>query len=98
MLQVEISQEQLATLCRRHQIRWLAIFGSALRGDFSPKSDIDIVVEFEQTARISLLDYAGIQRELSDLFQRPVDLVTRDGLKPLIKQTILESAEVLYAT
>jgi hypothetical protein len=98
MIQVEISQEQLATVCRRHQIRWLAIFGSALRADFSPKSDIDILVEFEPTARISLLDYARIQRELSDLFQRLVDLVTREGLKPLIKQTILESAKVLYAS
>jgi predicted nucleotidyltransferase len=50
-----------------------------------------------QQARLGLMAYAGIQRELSELLQRPVDLVTRDGLKPLIKQAVLDNAQVIYA-
>jgi hypothetical protein len=55
-----------------------------------------VLVEFEPQARLGLMAYAGIQRELSELLHRPVDLVTRDGLKPLIKQDVLDSAEILY--
>ena len=97
MKNVQISNEQLADFCRRHQIRWLAIFGSAPRDDFGPDSDVDLLVEFEPQARLGLVAYASIQRELSDLLQRPVDLVTRDGLKPLIKEAVLDRAEVIYA-
>jgi predicted nucleotidyltransferase len=94
---IQISQTQIADFCRRHRIRWLALFGSALRDDFGPESDVDILVEFEPQARLGLMAYASIQRELSELLQRPVDLVTRDGLKPLIRQAVLEDAEVIYA-
>ncbi len=97
MKNIQISQTQIADFCRRHQIRWLALFGSVLRDDFGPESDVDVLVEFEPQARLGLMAYAGIQRELSELLQRPVDLVTRDGLKPLIKQAVLDSAEVIYA-
>jgi predicted nucleotidyltransferase len=94
---IQISQTQIADFCRQHQIRWLALFGSVLRDEFGPDSDIDVLVEFEPQARIGLITYASIQNELSELLQRPVDLVTRDGLKPLIKQDVLDSAEVIYA-
>ncbi len=94
---IQISQTQIADFCRQHQIRWLALFGSVLRDDFGPESDIDVLVEFEPQARLGLMAYAGIQNELSELLQRPVDLVTRDGLKPLIKQDVLDSVEVIYA-
>jgi predicted nucleotidyltransferase len=95
---IPISQEQIDDFCRRHQIRWLALFGSVLRDDFGPESDVDVLVEFEPQARLGLVAYASIQRELSELLGRPVDLVTRDGLKPLIKQAVLDSAEVIYAS
>ena len=94
---IQISQTQIADFCRQHQIRWLALFGSVLRDDFGPESDIDVLVEFEPQARLGLMAYAGIQNELSELLQRPVDLVTRNGLKPLIKQDVLDSVEVIYA-
>lgn len=97
MKNIQISQTQIANFCRQHQIRWLALFGSVLRDDFGPVSDVDVLVEFEPEVRLGLMAYAGIQRELSELFQRPVDLVTRDGLKPLIKQAVLDSAQVIYA-
>ncbi len=94
---IQVSEEQVADFCRRHQIRWLALFGSVLRDDFGPESDVDVLVEFEPETRLGLMAYAAIQRELSQMFQRPVDLVTREGLKPLIKQAVLDSAEVIYA-
>jgi hypothetical protein len=93
---LQIPQDRLADFCRRHHIRWLALFGSVLRDDFGPDSDVDILVDFEPEARIGLLAFARIQRELSELLQRPVDLVTRDGLKWVIRQAVLDSAEVIY--
>ncbi|MFN8458646.1 MAG: nucleotidyltransferase family protein [Anaerolineae bacterium] len=95
---IKIPQEKITAFCRQHHIRKLALFGSVLREDFSPESDLDLLVEFEPETRIGLLAFAKIQRELSELLQRPVDLVTPEGLKPLIKDTILNSAQVIYAS
>jgi len=92
-----IPTDEIEAFCRRHHICQLALFGSVLRDDFGPNSDVDVLVEFEPGAAIGLLAFARVQRELSELFQRPIDLVTRDGLKPLIKQTVLADAEVIYA-
>jgi len=96
-LAIKLPQDKLAAFCRRHQIRRLALFGSVLGEEFSADSDVDVLVEFEPSARIGLLAFAKTQRELSELLQRPVDLVTPAGLKPLIKQAVLERAEVIYA-
>jgi len=95
-LPLTIPTDEIATFCRRHHIRELALFGSVLRDDFGPESDVDVLVEFEPEAHIGLLAFARTQRELSELLQRPIDLVTRNGLKPLIKQTVLDGAEVIY--
>ncbi len=92
-----IPHEQLAEFCRRHQIRWLALFGSALRDDFRPDSDVDVLVEFEPEARVGLFALSEMQYELSDLFARPVDFVLKDGLKRRIRDSVLASAEVVYA-
>jgi len=67
LVNIKISQTQIADFCQRHRIRWLALFGSVLRDDFGPESDVDILVEFEPQARLGLMAYAGIQRELSEL-------------------------------
>ncbi len=96
-LPLTIPTAEIAAFCRRHHICQLALFGSVLRNDFGPNSDVDVLVEFEPGVAIDLLAFARVQRELSELFQRPIDLVTRDGLKPLIKQTVLADAEVIYA-
>ena len=94
---IDLPQRQIADFCRRHHIRELALFGSVLRDDFGPESDIDILVEFEPTAEIDLFEYSGMRLELMELLGRPVDLVTPSGLKPLIKDSILESRSVIYA-
>ncbi len=96
-LSLTIPTDEIATFCRRHHIRELALFGSVLRDDFGPDSDVDVLVEFEPEAHIGLLAFARTQREMSELLQRPIDLVTRDGLKPLIKQSVLDGAEIIYA-
>ena len=89
--------EVVRTFCQDNQVLELSVFGSALRDDFRDDSDIDLLVEFEPGARIGLLAFARMQRELSDLLQRRVDLVPKAGLKPLIREEVLASAEVLYA-
>jgi hypothetical protein len=92
-----IPRDKLADFCRRNQIRRLSIFGSALREDFGPDSDVDVLVEFEPEAQIGFLALSRMQRELAALLGRPVDLVPREGLKPILRETVLSSAEVVYA-
>jgi len=96
--EIPISQEQLENFCQRHHIRQLALFGSYLREDFGPKSDIDVLVAFEDDAQIGFLALARIQRELSELLQRKVDVVPVGGLKPVIREGVLKESEVVYAT
>jgi hypothetical protein len=95
---LEVLQYKLADFCRRHHIRKVHLFGSALGEDFGPESDVDVLVEFEPDAQIGFIALSRMQRELAELFQRPVDLVPRDGLKPRIREAVLSSAEVIYAT
>ena len=83
--------------CRQYRVRELAVFGSALRDDFKPTSDIDLLVEFEPNARIGFLTLARMQRELAALLGRQVDLVPKSGLKPIIRQSVISEAKVIYA-
>jgi predicted nucleotidyltransferase len=78
-------------------VRELSLFGSALRDDFRPDSDLDLLVEFEPGARVGFLLLGKMERELEGLLGREVDLVPKGGLKPLIRQAVLDSARVLYA-
>ena len=94
---ISIPASQIADFCRRNQIRQLSIFGSVLREDFRPDSDVDILVEFEPGAQIGFMALGRIQRELSALLKRPVDLVPKNGLKPKIREAVLSSAQVVYA-
>ncbi len=94
---MNVPMETLADFCRRWKITRLEVFGSALRDDFGPKSDIDLLVLFEPDVEMGFLAWARCQRELGQLFGRRVDLVPRDGLKPLIRDAVLASAKVLYA-
>jgi predicted nucleotidyltransferase len=93
---IDLPQEQLTAFCQRHHIAYLALFGSALRDNFGPESDLDMLVEFEPGTKIGLLEFIGIQRELSSLLGRPVDLVPRDGLKWVIRDEVLASAKAIY--
>ena len=94
---IDLPQESLAALCRNHHIAKLSLFGSVLREDFHADSDVDALVTFEPEARIGFMALARAQRELSELLQRQVDLVPESGLKPLIRDEVLDSAEAVYA-
>ena len=94
---IAIPREQIAEFCRRNHIRWLALFGSVLRDDFMPNSDVDVLVEFEPEARVTMFTLSRLQRELETIFSRPVDFVLKDGLKRRIRNSVLASAQVIYA-
>ena len=100
MAHIELDKEQLAAFCRRWQITELALFGSVLRDDFGPDSDVDVLVRFAPDARHSLFDMVRMQNELEGILGRRVDLVSRRGIEasrnPLRRKAILESAEVVY--
>ncbi len=91
----KVSKEALEQFCRRHHIRKLSIFGSALRDDFGPDSDLDILVEFEPD-RTPGLAFFEMQDELSQLFGRRVDLNTPTFLSRYFRQDVLENAQVQY--
>ena len=96
--QLLIPRTELAAFCRAKGIRWLATFGSALRADFGPESDIDVLVEFEPDHTPGLLGVAGLETELSALFGgRKVDLRTPEDLSRYFRREILDTAEVQYA-
>jgi predicted nucleotidyltransferase len=73
------------------------LFGSVLRDDFRPDSDIDVFVVFDPSARITFRTLGRMKRELSGILHRPVDLVPQDGLKPAIREAVLSSAQELHA-
>ncbi|MCB9076711.1 MAG: nucleotidyltransferase family protein [Anaerolineaceae bacterium] len=93
---LNISQQQLIDFCRRHHIRKLSLFGSILRTDFSPDSDIDFLVEFEPDAIPGLFEVAGMEIELSDMLGRKVDMRTPEDLSQYFRQDVLDSAELQY--
>lgn len=94
---MKLDQAVIASFCREHHIRKLAIFGSALRSDFRPDSDIDLLVEFEPSHVPGLFGIARMERELSALLGgRKVDLRTPEDLSRYFRQQVLEEAEVQY--
>ncbi|MFL6260275.1 MAG: nucleotidyltransferase family protein [Thermoanaerobaculia bacterium] len=95
-LSFEIPAAPLADFCRRNQVQELALFGSAATSAFGPESDIDLLVTFRPEARVGFLTLTRMQHELEDLLGRKVDLVPKGGLKPLIRDSVLASARVIY--
>ncbi|MCX5643251.1 MAG: nucleotidyltransferase family protein [Phycisphaerae bacterium] len=94
--QIDIPKDQIADFCRRNRIRRLALFGSVLRGDFTPDSDVDVLVEFEPDAHVGLLGLAGMEIELSELLGRKVDLNTPGFLSDYFREEVLAEAEPQY--
>ena len=92
---IDIPEDRLAEFCRRNHIKRLALFGSVLREDFTPQSDIDVLVEFEPDARIGLRFFA-LEQELSEIFGRKVDLNTPGFLSNYFRDEVLAEAEVYY--
>lgn len=99
--QLSVSKDALAAFCRKHGIKRLSLFGSALREDFGPESDVDVLVEFEPGRIPGLRDIAAMELGLAALFGREVDVVTRAAVEQsrnyIRRKAILDSAEVIYA-
>jgi predicted nucleotidyltransferase len=95
-VRIEIPHERLAELCRRRRIRWLALFGSVLRDDFRPESDVDILIEFEPGHRYTYFTLAQIEEELASLLGRTVDLHMPKTLHPFLRDKVLGQAEAVY--
>jgi len=94
---VRFAPSELAAFCRKWRIRELSLFGSALREDFGPESDLDFLVSFEPEAEFDLFDLVAMKDELEARYGRPVDIVEKEALRnPWRKREILNTCEVLY--
>jgi predicted nucleotidyltransferase len=95
-----IPRKRIADFCKRWNVSEFAIFGSALRADFRPDSDIDVLVSFAPGAGVSLFDMVHMQDELKQIFGREVDLISKRGVETsrnyLRRKAILESAQVIH--
>jgi predicted nucleotidyltransferase len=96
--EIDIPDSRLTELCRKWKVTELSLFGSILREDFSPSSDVDVLVSFDPAAPWSLWDLMDMKEQLEVLFGRPVDLVEKEALRnPWRKRRILSTYEVVYA-
>jgi uncharacterized protein len=94
---LEIPSQGLESICRKWRVRELSLFGSVLRDDFTPESDIDVLVSFDPDATWSLWDLTEMRDDLTALIGRPVDLVEREGLQnPFRRDKIMQSRNVIY--
>jgi hypothetical protein len=93
---INIPKEKITNFCKQNHIRRLYLFGSVLRRDFGPSSDVDILVEFKPGTRVGLIRLSGLELELGDIFGRKVDLNTPGFLSKYYRDQILREAEVQY--
>ena len=93
---ISVDRQEIMDFCRRHHIRRLAFFGSVLRNDFGPESDVDVLVEFEP-GHVPGLAFLSMEEELSRILGRKVDLNTPRFLSPYFRDQVLAEAEVQYA-
>ncbi len=97
---IEPSPEAVAEFCRRWNVQELALFGSVLGEAFGPESDVDILVSFVENARRTLIDLEDMEKELEEIFERKVDLVSRRGVEAsqnlARRDSILSSAQAIY--
>jgi hypothetical protein len=93
---IPVPHDAIAEFCRRHGIRRLAFFGSVIRDDFTPESDVDVLVEFEPDRVPGLITFAGYQIELSEMLGRPVDMHTPRSLSRHFREEVLAEAKDEY--
>ena len=94
---IDIPKEKIEDFCRRWKIKEMAIFGSALREDFGPESDLDLLVTFSEEARWSLFDWLEMIEELKKITGRDIDLVDRESIRnPFRRRSILARMEAIY--
>jgi predicted nucleotidyltransferase len=97
-VKLAVDQTQIVDFCRRWRVKELSIFGSALRDDFRPDSDVDVLVVFEDDAEWDLFDHMHAEEELKELLGREVDLVEKSAVRnPFRRHHILNNREVIYA-
>jgi hypothetical protein len=94
---IEIPREKIAEFCKRNHIRKLSFFGSVLRDDFGPDSDVDVLVEFEPEHVPGYIRLAGIEIELSEIIGRKVDMNTPNCLSQYFREEVIKAAKVQYA-
>ena len=101
-VRIHVAQDKIADFCRRHRIRELAFFGSVLREDFRPDSDVDVLVEFEPETHYGLFALSRLESELGEILGHEVDLVERWAIENsrnyIRRRAILSSAETVYAS
>lgn len=90
-------RDQVAALCRDFQVAELLLFGSAARSELRPDSDLDLLVEFLPSSTVGLIGFAELQERLQALFGREVDLVTKAGLRPSIRDEVMAEAVPVYS-
>jgi len=95
-IQIDIPQAEIEKFCRQHHIRRLALFGSVLRDDFGPDSDVDVLVEFDPE-HVPGLRFIDMRDELADMLGVKVDLITPAFLRDQIRQRVIDESEQLYA-
>ena len=95
-IKIKIPRNRIIEFCQANRIRRLALFGSVLREDFGPSSDVDVLVEFEADARVGMIRLAALEIELSQILGRKVDLNTPGFLSKYYRERILSEAEVQY--
>jgi len=96
--ELQLDRDALASFCRKWKMRELSVFGSALRDDFGPNSDLDLLVSFDPEATWDLFDIVDMKEELEARLGRPVDIVQKEALRnPWRKYEILRTREVIYA-
>jgi predicted nucleotidyltransferase len=96
-VRIDVPEEDIPAFCRRNRIRKLALFGSVLRDDFGPDSDVDVLVEFEPGTRVGLRFFA-LEQELTELLGHKVDLNTPGFLSKYFRDRVVAEAEALYVT
>jgi hypothetical protein len=97
-VQIAVDRTRIEEFCRKWRVKELAIFGSALRDDFGPESDVDVLVELEEDAPWDAFDWVDMTEELGGIFGREVDLVEKSAIRnPFRRHNILRAHEVIYA-
>jgi predicted nucleotidyltransferase len=96
MVRIDVDDDAIAEFCRRHGIKQLAFFGSVLRDDFGPESDVDVLVQFEPGVSAGFFAIARMQDELARILGRPVDLRTPNGLSRYFRDRVVREAETAY--
>lgn len=94
--QVALNRSQIEAFCRKYRVKKLSLFGSVLREDFSPDSDVDVLIEFESGARAGLLRLAAMELELSAMIKRKADLRTPAELSRYFRDEVVTQAQVQY--